>query len=187
MDNQQESFVKEVKRHPTLPVLVGNDGTLYNLRNEKRVPQEHRSGYLRIDLVYKGNRYHIPIHRAVAETFLEPPSEDLVKQCENEHHGKVLVLHKDNNKYNNVYTNLKWGTHQQNISEAFEQGLRRSYVGEGNPAAVLTEDIVRKVCSSLENGETRKDVMNKFGLTYNQIYFIHKRKSWKHISQSYNF
>lgn len=187
MDNQQESFVKEVKRHPTLPVLVGNDGTLYNLRNEKRIPQEHRSGYLRIDLNYKGKRYHIPVHRAVAETFLEPPTEDLVKQCEGEHHNKVLVLHKNNNKYDNVHTNLKWGTHQQNISEAFEQGLRRSYVGEGNPAAVLTTEIVRKVCQSFESGSTRPEVMKIFDLTYNQVYFIHTKRSWKNISDEYNF
>ena len=187
MDNQQESFVEEVRKHPFLPVFVGSYGTLYNLKGKRRSPYLHRSGYLRIDLKYDKIRYYIPVHRAVAETFLEPPSKELIEKCSKEHHRKVLVLHKDNNRFNNHFENLKWGTHQRNISEAFRDGLRRSYKGGENPSAVLTESIVRKACEKFQAGKTRKEVREELGLTYNQVYFIHTRRSWGDVTKDYNF
>lgn len=187
MGNQQGSIKKNIRKHPTIPCYVAEDGEIYNMEFRKRSPYLHRSGYLRVDLQYKKKRYHIQVHRAVAETFLEPPSEELLEICSKEHHKKVLVLHKDNDRMNNHFTNLKWGTHQENISQAFRDGMRRSYSGSGNPAAKLTESVVEDICKSFESGKSRKEVREIFGITYNQAYFIHTKSSWKHITSKYSF
>ena len=44
------------------------------------------------------------IHQLVAETWVPNP------------HGYTEILHLDENPRNNHYTNLKWGTHKENMS-----------------------------------------------------------------------
>lgn len=57
-----------------------------------------KDGYEDLLLVCKdGTRRHFRVHRLVAMTYLENPND------------YPIVLHLDNNKLNNHYTNLKWG------------------------------------------------------------------------------
>ena len=51
------------------------------------------------------------IHQLVAETFVPNP------------HGYTEILHMDENNKNNHYTNLKWGTHKENLQvKAYPEG-----------------------------------------------------------------
>jgi hypothetical protein len=63
----------------------------------------------------EGNAKAFNIHRVVALAFIPNPN------------NFGYVLHIDNNKINNHYKNLKWGTQSQNIIEAIRDGLMRPY------------------------------------------------------------
>ena len=71
-------------------------------------PKLMKDGYLDLLLVCEdGIRRHFRIHRLVAETFIG----------NSENHP--IVLHLDNNKTNNYYENLKWGTISENTQQAY--------------------------------------------------------------------
>lgn len=67
-----------------------------------------KDGYEDLLLICKdGTRRHFRVHRLVAMTYLENPND------------YPIVLHLDNNKLNNHYTNLKWGTISENTQQAY--------------------------------------------------------------------
>lgn len=59
-------------------------------------PYEDKDGYLMVNLTFNGKRRFVGVHRLVAETFI--PNPDNLPQ----------VNHKDENKQNNVVSNLEW-------------------------------------------------------------------------------
>ena len=64
--------------------------------------QTTNKGYKRLTLRRNGSYETLLIHRIVAGAFIPNP------------HGYDLVLHGDDVHYNNVVTNLRWGTHSDN-------------------------------------------------------------------------
>lgn len=54
------------------------------------------------------------LHDLICRAFKGPPEE------------KHVVLHWDDNRFNNVPSNLFWGTQSQNIKKVYENGLRIS-------------------------------------------------------------
>lgn len=70
-------------------------------------------GYIDIDLYKDGKVFYKRINRLVAETYLSHP-EDIENYC---------VMHKDNNKLNNHYSNLRWGTISENTKQAYDDEL----------------------------------------------------------------
>lgn len=72
----------------------------------------NHNGYIYIGLsLSDGNRKNYRVHRLVAEYFVDNPN------------NLPIVMHLDNDKTNNHYTNLKWGTVQENTQQAFDDGL----------------------------------------------------------------
>lgn len=70
-----------------------------------------RGGYLSIRLSKQGkNKTHF-VHRLLAEQFIPNPT------------NRKFVNHKNGNKQDNSLTNLEWVTHQENVIDAYEQGL----------------------------------------------------------------
>ena len=51
-------------------------------------------------------------------------AEAYVPNSDPEHN--TIVLHKDSNKENKHYTNLKWGTVSENTKQAYEEGMARN-------------------------------------------------------------
>lgn len=70
-----------------------------------------RYGYPVVCLRHKKIRKYPPIHKLVAEAFLEKSSTAL------------QVNHKDGNKQNNNVENLEWVTNKENMNHAFKTGL----------------------------------------------------------------
>jgi hypothetical protein len=63
------------------------------------------------------------VHRLVAESFLEGPSEYLISESEKNKYNMVFVNHKDCNKLNNHISNLEWCTNKENATHASKNGL----------------------------------------------------------------
>ena len=66
-------------------------------------PSKNHQGYLMTTIMIDKKRYTIPIHLAVAKTFLGDKSKD-----------GYVVNHKDGNKTNNCVANLEWITQKEN-------------------------------------------------------------------------
>lgn len=77
-----------------------------NYHREKRVailtPIVDIGGYEKVNLRIDGHTISIPVHRIIAETFVENPD------------GKPYVDHIDTNRRNNCVGNLRWCTTREN-------------------------------------------------------------------------
>lgn len=83
---------------------ISNGGRVRNIRTGKmRKVNPNGHGYLCITINHKNYR----IHKVVAQTFVYNPNKT------------NLVMHLDGNKKNNHHTNLKWGTHSENLIQAY--------------------------------------------------------------------
>lgn len=85
-------------------------------KRKKLSPSDNGTGYKMVNFVKNGKRYAKYVHRLVAESFLENPSN--LKE----------VNHKDGDKSNNDISNLEWVTHQENVLHCLRYiGRRANY------------------------------------------------------------
>ncbi len=109
----------------------------------------------------------VMVHRLVLEAF-SPPS-DLSLVCR----------HVDGNASNNHISNLRWGTHKENVRDMFFHGT--SPRGEKCYSAKLTTDQVIEIRRRLANGEVCHRLAKEYGVGKTQITRIKNRHKWKHI------
>lgn len=111
-----------------------------NYRNQYReclfaLSESRKGSYFKFDLKRKDDRRMYLVHRLVAKYFVPNP-------CPEEYDS---VLHKDENKQNNRWDNLKWGTLSQNrldyIAHIGKHNLRRK---------TLTDEQVLDIYNSSE-------------------------------------
>lgn len=93
-------------------MIKNGENSTYLLRGEMKSLILKDTGYLHVGLYKDKKRKSKTIHRLVAEAFIPNPN-----------HLKV-VNHIDGNKLNNVYTNLEWCTHSDNLQHAWDNKLR---------------------------------------------------------------
>lgn len=74
---------------------------------------KQKNGYLTASVKFKGKNGKQLAHRLVALAFHKTDDESLE------------VLHGNNIKIDNAPSNLKWGTHKQNVEDAFKDGIRK--------------------------------------------------------------
>lgn len=113
---------KEIKNYPMYE--ISNCGRVRTVKTGTiRKSTINANGYAVISLnirendIYRSKSFRL--HRLVAEHFI-PKLE-----------GKDLVLHKDSNKANPHYTNLYWGTHSENLYDAYKNKERTQAKLEG--------------------------------------------------------
>lgn len=93
---------------------VSNIGRLWSKRyNRIKASTMNNNGYARADLFSRKNekivRKSVYIHQLVAKLFVDGYKDGYV------------VDHIDGDKTNNVYTNLRWVTHSENIKKGYIQ------------------------------------------------------------------
>jgi hypothetical protein len=89
------------------------------------------------------NGYHIvsvgpkkfTVHRLVAETFLEPPIDEMAQQT---------VNHKNGNKLDNRVENLEWATFAANTLHARDAGLNKQH-GENTNLSKYPDSFIEAV------------------------------------------
>lgn len=187
MGNQHVSISEVYQVYKDFPKFeVSNFGNVRHSKSKKpKNPQINAQGYKVICFKENKKRYTLKVHRLVAELFLPAPSDDLVLKCSNEHWGKVLVKHKDNNKLNNYFLNLEWSDLKGNTVQAWEDGLIVGLKGSKNGRAVLSEELVHKLCKDFEDGMMPSEAVIKYDISRAQATKIRAGFAWKHISSQY--
>lgn len=110
--------VSNLGRVKSVPKKVKCSGQKYRMLKEKILKQIVKvQGYgkkqerLHVNLYYDTGKYKtMQVSRIVAREFLEDFDENL------------LVLHNDNNTFNNSVSNLRIGTHSDNNKQAWDDG-----------------------------------------------------------------
>jgi hypothetical protein len=124
--------------------------------------------YLQVSLCREGFERAFKVHALVAAAFIgERPK------------GKVL-RHRDGNKLNNHWTNICYGTHQENSDDMKAHGTVLK--GAQHPNAKLTDAKVRKVRSMLAT-HTNQEIAERTGMSNQQISNIKLRKAWAHLEK----
>lgn len=157
--------------------MVSNKGRIFSLKTNSFMEGTHNtSGYVRIKLRDSEGKQHIkPKHRIVAESF-----------CKNDE-NKPYVNHIDGNKDNNHPSNLEWVTSKENTQHAIETGLIYT-IGEKSHFASIDEEKAHKICQLIEQGElSLKEISKRLNVGYDCVKKIKNGKSWKHVSNQYNF
>jgi len=124
----------------------------------------HRDGYLLVSLSHKGKHYHRSIHRLLLQTFVGSCPEGM--ECR----------HLDDNNQNNKLSNLKWGTHKDNMQDTVKHRGRNG----GN--LKLSESDVRMIIYMWRTELfTQTEIANIYGVTLSCINHIIDGRTWKHI------
>ena len=156
--------------------MVSNHGRIYSLNTCSFMEGSCSRGYMRIKLRDKEGNPHLKSkHRIVAEAF-----------CENKE-NKPYVNHIDGNKKNNHPDNLEWVTSKENTQHAIDTGLIYT-VGDKSHFASINECTAHKICQMIDEGiMSLKEIARYLNVGYDCVKKIHAGKSWKHISNQYNF
>lgn len=131
-------------------------------------------GYLRVKLHHNpiGAHRTLQVHVLVTAAFIGPPPEG------------YEVNHMDGVKSNNALTNLEYVTHLANMAHASRlrlmggHGRPPRYVGERNPAAKLTADIVSVIRSSTDSNIA---LGRRYGVSGRAIANVRCFKTWREL------
>lgn len=113
---------------------ISENGNVYSKINEgfykMSLNVNKNNGYVYCTITMKDmKKKSFRVHRLVAMAFVFNNNEE-----------NTIVMHLDNNKTNNHYSNLKWGTISENTKQAFDDGLEVNKKGyeddQSNPIYV---------------------------------------------------
>lgn len=136
-----------------------------------RILSAHNSGkgYPAVALSKNGIVRTTYVHMLVANTFINKPNSI----------AKLVVNHKDGNKWNNTVDNLEWVSYSQNNVHAYNTGLKQR--GHGFYNAILTEEDVQEI-RKLGKYDTYERIANKYGITKASVRDVLIGKTWKYIT-----
>lgn len=140
--------------------FVYDDGRIYsNISKKFLLPDIGKLGYYQVTLSDKNNKKcRVKVHRLVAMTFLENPS------------NLPQVNHKDGNKSNNNVSNLEWCTAYHNNKHARDNGLNP--IPKSNSKRWEDPDFRRKTTESFRKMHEKIDFKGRKNpnFRYNLLY-----------------
>ena len=123
-------------------------------------------GYLVATIYKEGERLRKGVHCLVAESFLAKPL------------GTDRVLHNNDVKTDNRLTNLRWGTHQDNMEDAIKND--RCPKGEKNGWSKLT---ATEVLAIRKDSRTQVAIAKDYNVQRTAIQKIKTRESWAWLAE----
>ncbi len=165
-------LISNFGRVKTLPRKVKTGIAYFRTIPEKiHKPCDNGKGYKYVCFrINGGKKNHKYIHRLVAESFLENPT------------NYTEVNHIDGNKENNSIQNLEWCNRSENALHAYSKGLNHSQKGEKNTQSKLTEENVRFIRDEYSKGHyTQKVLSGMFGICEQYVSNIIHHVKWKHV------
>jgi len=133
-------------------------------------PGKSKKGYLSVGLCKDGLQRAFSIHRLVLIAFKGSPQ------------NKEQASHLNGIKSDNKLVNLTFMTQSENINYGQNfLGEYRGVSGEEHCCAKLTSSKVRKIRKLRKNGMKYKEISKLFPVTIQNIHYICKQKTWRHI------
>ena len=118
------------------------------------------TNYPRVFLSQNNKRTEHTMHTLVLTAFVGPRPEG--KECN----------HKDGNKLNNCADNLEWISHLENMTHAYDIGIKSAKLKEGEVC------LIKKLCKAKIPQRTTAKM---FKVSQYAISKINTGKSWKHV------
>lgn len=154
---------REIPGYPRYHIT--SSGEVYGFYDRLLSACVNKYGYKTVVLYRDTVPLRFTVHKLVLLTWVGPaPSFDSV------------CRHLDGDKLNNDYTNLVWGTVQENVNDRMKHGTSGNLKGEAHPNAKLTQkdvDIIRV------SPETYAVIAAKFGVSHQTISNICLNQTWK--------
>lgn len=155
---------------------VGDDGSVWTQRNLqghltsnwRTLKQKVVEGYLAVVLTEFGKQHLLLVHKLVLDAFVGPRPD------------KMEARHGVEGKLDNTLSNLRWGTHKENMNDKKRDGTE--CWGELNYSARLTELIVRIIRRDYKRGVSCAALAKRYGVHWGTIKCIVERRTWKHIA-----
>lgn len=147
--------------------IVRSDGKIKNFRGHALAPYISSRGYATVDLCRGSRKKHSLVHVLVAAAF--------IGRCPD---GQE-VRHGPNGKLDNRPSELCYGTRSQNVRDRTRDGQDNR--GERSGHAKLTTGAVLAIRARYAAGEHQVTLASEFGVTFQNISLIVRRKSWAHI------
>lgn len=161
---------------------IGSDQTIWSRRIKghatrigpwKKLKQTpNHLGYLYCDACSQGKTKRLAVHRLMMLAFVGPCPKGLE------------VLHIDGVKTNNILSNLRYGTHKENMQDMVKHGhfVHPNCKGEEVGTSKLTEEQVRQIRSlHVPRKFPMRKLAEMFGVSRSNIKQIIRRTSWNHI------
>lgn len=144
---------------------ISTDGVVFGKRNDTRaglVPDFSEAGYQRVTLYRKGSPRggeRELVHRLVLATFVRRPLP------------AEQACHRNGNPRDNRFSNLYWGTQEDNWRDRISHGNARSY-------AKLTEEQVEEIRRRAEIGQSAYRISKDYPVSDTQIRNIVGGRQW---------
>lgn len=119
-----------------------------------------RPKYYSVSLYRDGKSTKIFVHRLVATVYVPNPN------------NLPVVMHLDNDIYNNYYKNLKWGTYKENTQQCIQDGRFKP-----GGRDILDEFSINCLLYEYNLGKPRSILKKKFGISDSAITRIINLKS----------
>jgi len=104
----------------------------------------------------------------------------------NKNHENLTVNHMNGIKKDNHITNLEWCTSAENFQHALDTGLYDPKEMDKGYARSLSVTQVKRICELIEEGERNHFISEITDIPVYKINDIRLRKTYTHISKSYN-
>lgn len=90
--------------------LISNLGNIKNKKTNKILSTyKNHNNYVYVSLYKNGKSNKIRVHRLVGKAFIQNPD------------NKPEIDHIDKKRDNNIFTNLRWATHSENMQHAYNK------------------------------------------------------------------
>ena len=131
---------------------------------ERILKPHYNSGYLSISLHKDGVINTYKVHRLVALAFVPNPN------------NYPQVNHNDDVKTNNDFMNLSWGTQQQNIKQAMDNG-RFKFCDQRN-GTVISEDLADRIRHVHKKGCKTAWISDLLGIGNTTVRHVLSGRTW---------
>ena len=156
-------------------VIKEKTGKTQTIKGRVLKQRTNPGGYCYIGLRKNGTKATFAIHQLVAQAFIPNPD------------NKRTVNHISGIKTDNNVNNLEWATYSENLSHAYDSGLRTSvpleFIGQKNYKRKLKPEQVLEIKRLLATGNlTHKEIATKFSVARSTITEIKSGRRWKHLN-----
>ena len=134
---------------------------------QKNLLPYESDGYLKVALFRDHKKFNKRVHQLVLITFIGP--------CP----AGMQGCHNDNDRTNNIPTNLRWDTRKNNFQDRLLHGTWPS--GSNSGGAKLNDSQVNEIRCLYAQGTPQTSLCKTYSVSKCQIGRIVRNESWKHL------